>query len=74
MDGLYVWDAALKQLDLAQAWNGKKINIQWIRKKFASGAVYLIAPILVVGLKSIQHTQTDAVCVFQDPTGISIIF
>jgi len=69
VDGLYDWDEALKLLDITQAWNRKKINIQWIKRKFASGAVYLISPILIVGIKSIEYTQGDAICVLQDPTG-----
>jgi len=69
MDGLDVWDEALKQLNLTHMWNKKKINIQWIKRKFASGAVYLISPILIVGIKSIHYTQGDAICVLQDPTG-----
>ena len=70
MDGLNGWDEALKLLNLTQAWNQKKINIQWIKRKFASGAIYLVSPILIVGIKSIQYIQGDAVCVLQDPTGI----
>jgi len=69
VDGLNGWDEALKLLNLTQAWNQKKINIQWIKRKFASGAIYLVSPILIVGIKSIQYTQGDAVCVLQDPTG-----
>lgn len=72
MDGLCCWDKALSLLRLKSSWESNKMNLQMVKKTIAPTAVYLTAPLLVVGVLRIEVAPIishDVSCVLQDPTG-----
>ena len=59
-------------LDIKILWESNNINLKTIKKTIDPKAIYLTAPLLIVGVQKMEQTElitNDVNCSLQDPTG-----